>query len=248
MTHLNKRAVITGASQGIGLAIATRLAKEGAHVAVCDINGEKAGQEALKLCNEGFKAIAIQADVSNVGDIKKMIQCAVDKFGGLDILINNAGILDSSSIADMQESVWDRVMAVNLKGVFFCCQAAIPHLKNSKAPRIINISSVAGRMGAYESGLSYTASKGGILSMTMGMARQLSPFGITVNAICPGPTETDIIKQWTPEQISGLMQKILLGRLGKVSDVASAAAFLTGDEAGFITGISLDVNGGMYMC
>jgi 3-oxoacyl-[acyl-carrier protein] reductase len=148
----------------------------------------------------------------------------------------------------MNEETWDRVLAINLKGTFFCCQAAIPWLKKSPAPRILNISSIAGRMGAYEAGLAYTASKGGVLSMTMGMARQLAPFGITVNALCPGTTETGMIQQWTTEQISGLQKRVPMGRLGSIRDIAGAAAFLTSDEAGFITGISLDVNGGMYMC
>ena len=248
MTHINKKAIVTGAAQGIGLAIASRLAKEGAQVALCDINWEKLKLEAESLSRQGLKATALCSDVSSVTGINKMVEEAANQFNGLDILVNNAGILDSSSIEDMKEETWDRVMAVNLKGVFFCCQAAIPYLKKSAAPRILNVSSLAGRMGGYEAGLSYTASKGAVLSITMGMARQLAPFGITVNALCPGTTETDIIKQWTLDQISDLRQKVPLGRLGSVEDMAGAAAFLTSNEAGFITGLSLDVNGGMYMC
>ena len=247
MTHINKRVIVTGAAQGIGLGIASRLAKEGAHVALCDINGDKTEREAKKLCESGLKVFAVQADISVVADIRKMTEYAAGIMGGIDILINNAGILDSSSIADMKEETWDRVMAINLKGAFFCCQAALPWLKKSSAPRILNISSNSGRMGGYESGLSYAASKGGILSMTMGMARQLAPFGITVNAICPGTTETDIIKQWNDQTIERLKNRVPLGRLGAVTDIAGAAAFLTGDDAAYITGVSLDVNGGMYM-
>ena len=247
MTHSGKKAIVTGAAQGIGLGIASRLAAEGAWVTICDINGEKAEEEAKKLTEKGFKAIAVQADVSRPVDIQRMTEYAAAQFSGLDILINNAGILDSTPMADMQEETWDRVMAINLKGTFFCCRAAIPYLKKSSAPRILNISSVAGRMGAFEASLAYSASKGGVLSMTMGMARQLAPFGITVNALCPGTTETDMIKMWTQEKITGLIEKIPLGRLGAISDIAGAAAFLTGDDAGFITGLSLDVNGGMYM-
>jgi 3-oxoacyl-[acyl-carrier protein] reductase len=247
MTHINKKAIVTGAAQGIGLGIASRLANEGAFVAICDIHGKKAEQEAEKLSKRGLKVIAVQADVSNTADIHRMIDHSADQFGGLDILVNNAGVLDSSSILDMKEETWDRVLAINLRGTFFCCQAAIPYLKKSSAPRIVNISSLAGRMGGFETGLSYTASKGGILSITMGMARQLASFGITVNALCPGTTESDIIKQWSPEQISGLKQRVPLGRLGSITDMAGAVAFLTSDDAGFITGVFLDVNGGMYM-
>jgi 3-oxoacyl-[acyl-carrier protein] reductase len=247
MTHSGKRAIVTGAAGGIGLGIASRLAREGARVALCDLNERKAAGEAEKLQKEGLDVFALAVDVGRVDEIRKMTEQAAGRFGGLDILVNNAGILDSSSILDMTEETWDRVLTVNLKSVFFACQAAIPYLKKSGAARIVNVSSLAGRMGGYETGLSYSASKGGILSLTMGMARQLAPFRITVNALCPGTTESDIIRRWSTEQIEGLKAKVPLGRLGSIADMAAAAAFLTGDEAGFITGLFLDVNGGMYM-
>lgn len=247
MTHFGKRAIVTGAAGGIGLGIATRLAKEGASVALCDVNERKATEEAEKLQKEGLHALALAVDVGKIDEIRKMTEQAASFFGGLDILVNNAGILDSSSILDMTEETWDRVLTVNLKSVFFSCQAVIPYLKKSSAARIVNVSSLAGRMGGYETGLSYSASKGGILSLTMGMARQLAPFHITVNALCPGTTESDIIRQWSTGQIESLKAKIPLGRLGSIADMAAAVAFLTGDEAGFITGLFLDVNGGMYM-
>jgi len=247
MTHTGKCAIVTGAAKGIGLGIAARLAREGAKVALCDLNEQKAREEAEKLKTEGLEAIALAVDVAKVSDLKKMAEQVYERFHGLDILVNNAGILDSSSILDMTEEAWDRVLAVNLKSVFFASQAAIPYLKKSPAPRIVNLSSLAGRMGGYETALSYSASKGGILSLTMGMARQLAPFGITVNALCPGTTQTDIITQWSAEKIAGLKARVPLGRLGSIADMAAAVAFLTGDEAGFITGLFLDVNGGMYM-
>ncbi|MDR0720777.1 MAG: 3-oxoacyl-ACP reductase FabG [Treponema sp.] len=247
MTHSGKRAIVTGAAGGIGLGIASRLAREGASVALCDLNERKAAEEAGQLQKEGLDVFALVVDVSKIDEIRKMTEQAIERFGGLDILVNNAGILDSSSILDMTEETWDRVLTVNLKSVFFACQAAIPYLKKSDSARIVNVSSLAGRMGGYETGLSYSASKGGILSLTMGMARQLAPFRITVNALCPGTTESDIIRQWSTGQIESLKAKIPLGRLGSIADMAAAVAFLTGDEAGFITGLFLDVNGGMYM-
>lgn len=247
MTHAGKQAIVTGAANGIGLGIAQRLASEGAAVAVCDLNWDKAELEADKLRKEGAKAEAFCMDMAKVNDIRKVTEEIAERFGGLDILVNNAGILDSSPILEMKEETWDRVLDINLKGTFFACQAAIPYLKKSPAPRIVNVSSLAGRMGGYETGLSYSASKGGILSLTMGMARQLAQFGITVNSLCPGTTESDIIRNWSSEQIDGLKSKIPLGRLGSISDMAAAVAFLTGNEAGFITGMFLDVNGGMYM-
>lgn len=247
MIKSGKTAIVTGAAGGIGLAIAKKLASEGTAVALCDLNMEEASRQAELLRAEGRNAIALCVDVSSVGQLKNMVAETVGHFGGLDILVNNAGILNSSSIQSMEEQVWDKVMAVNLKAVFFACQAALDSLKKSKAGRIINVSSLAGRMGGYETGLAYSASKGGVLSLTMGMARQLAPFGITVNALCPGTTESDIIKQWSEQQVAGLKSRIPLGRLGKVEDMASAAAFLASDQAAYITGHCLDVNGGIYM-
>ena len=247
MTHKNLRAIVTGAARGIGLGIATRLAEAGASVMLADIDLETVNLAAGELAAKGLDCTACGVDVSSVESLREMTETAVAAFGGLDILVNNAGILDSSPILEMTEESWDRVMAVNLKSVFFASQAAIPHLKKSSSPRIVNISSLAGRMGGYETGLSYSASKGGIISLTMGMARQLAPFGITVNSICPGTTESELIKGWSAEQTAGLVAKIPLGRLGSIKDIASAAAFITGPEAGFITGLLLDVNGGMYM-
>jgi len=247
MTHKNLKAIVTGAARGIGLGIATRLAEAGASVMLADIDLVAVNLAAGELAAKGLACTACGVDVSSVESLREMTETAVAAFGGLDILVNNAGILDSSPILEMTEESWDRVMAVNLKSVFFASQAAIPHLKKSSSPRIVNISSLAGRMGGYETGLSYSASKGGIISLTMGMARQLAPFGITVNSICPGTTESELIKGWSAEQTAGLVAKIPLGRLGSIKDIASAAAFITGPEAGFITGLLLDVNGGMYM-
>jgi 3-oxoacyl-[acyl-carrier protein] reductase len=247
MTHQGKIAVVTGAANGIGLGIAKKLCEEGAKVVLCDINAAEAGRQAGLLRENGLEATAVACDVSRPADLQAVAAAARQGYGGLDILVNNAGILDSSPVLEMTEETWDRVLAVNLKSVFFACQAAIPLLKKSPAPRIVNVSSLAGRMGGYETGLAYSASKGGILSLTMGLARQLAPFGITVNSLCPGTTESDIIRQWSGEQIEALKSRIPLGRLGKIEDMASAAAFLTSTEAGFITGLFLDVNGGMYM-
>lgn len=239
----NRRALVSGAAQGIGFAIAKRLNEEGCRVALLDINEEKVRQSAQQLNG----CIGVACDVSSPGSIENAITSVAAAFGGIDIVVNNAGILPSSAIEDVSEQEWDRTMAINLKGVFFMVQKALPYLKKSAHARVINTSSLAGRMGGFETCLAYSASKGGINALTMGFARQLAPFGITVNAICPGTTETPITKAFTDEAMQRLLTRIPLGRLGKPEDMANAAAFLASDDAAFITGHMLDVNGGMYM-
>ena len=247
MTHKGKRAIVTGAAQGIGLAIATRLAKEGAKVAMCDINLEKTEAAAGALRAEGYDTQAFRVDVSRIDQLPEAFDGIAAALGGLDILVNNAGILDNEPLGEVTEATWDRVLGVDLKGLFFMSQAALPHLEKSGCPRIVNIASVAGRMGGYESGYAYTAAKGGVISLTKRMARQVAPKGITINAVCPGTTESDIIKVWSKEQIDGLKSRIPLDRLGHAEDMAAAVAFLSSEDAAFITGTALDVNGGMFM-
>ena len=237
----NRVAIVTGGAQGIGLAIATLLAQRGAKVALTDVNKEKAMAAAENLKAQGYEAMGGYCDVSKVESIKESFKEVADTFGGIDILVNNAGILFSTPVEEITEKEWDLVMSIDLKGCFFCMQQALPYLKGREHPRIISISSVAGKMGSYASGMSYVAAKGGVLSLTYGMSRRLAPYKITVNAVCPGTIETDIIRQWTPEKIQELT-----GTLGKAEDIAQAVAFLAADENDFITGEAISVNGGMY--
>lgn len=238
-----RAAVVTGAAQGIGFAIAERLNREGCRVALLDVNAEKVASAAAVL----HDCISVACNVSSPEDIERALKTAAAELGGIDIVVNNAGILPSSAIPDVTEAEWDRTMAINLKSVFFMVQKALPYLKVSKYPRVINTSSLAGRMGGFETCLAYSASKGGINALTMGFARQLAPFGINVNAICPGTTETAITKAFSPEAMERLLTRIPLKRLGKPEDMAAAVAFLASDDASFITGLLMDVNGGMYM-
>lgn len=238
-----RKAIVTGGAQGIGLAIAKRLNAEGAKVALFDINEELVTKSASEL--DG--CIGVRCDVSSPASIEEAIGKVVEAFGGIDIVVNNAGILPKSMIEDVTEKEWDLTMAINLKGAFFMSQKALPYLKESEHARIINTSSLAGRMGGFETCMAYSASKGGINAITMGMARQLAKFHINVNAVCPGTTETPITKAFSDEAMARLLTRIPLGRLGKPEDMAAAVAFLASDDAAFITGHMLDVNGGMHM-
>ena len=161
-------------------------------------------------------------------------------------MVNNAGILRSSRLEEVTPEEWDLVLAVNLRSAFLVSQQALPHLKKSAAPRIINMSSNSGRMGGFESSVSYAASKGGVIALTYALAGQLAKFGITVNAICPGTTDTDILKDYSPEARERLKARVPLGRLGLPEDIAAAAAYLASGESGFVTGLMLDINGGMW--
>jgi 3-oxoacyl-[acyl-carrier protein] reductase len=247
LTLSNRVALVTGASQGIGYSIAKMLCDNGVKTAIVDINEEKAFEVAQEFNNNGCDALGVGCDVSNVESIGKMVQAVVQKYGGIDVVVNCAGILGSSTISEMQRREWDKVLAVNLTGPFFVIQKTLPYLEKSSCARIINISSLAGRMGGFETSMSYTATKGGIISLTYGIARQLAPKGITVNAVCPGTTETPIIKGFTEDAVASLKTRIPIGRLGKPEDVATAVCYLASEEAGFVTGLLLDVNGGMYM-
>ena len=238
-----RRAIVTGGAQGIGFAIAKRLNDEGCRVAILDIQEALAKESAAQLKD----CIGVACDVSSPEAIETAVKAVADAFGGIDILVNNAGILPSQGIEEVTERTWDLTMAINLKSVFFMVQKSLPYLKQSEHARVINISSLAGRMGGFETCLAYSASKGGINALTMGFARQLAPFGINVNAVCPGTTETKITQAFTPEQMERLYTRIPLRRLGKPEDHAAAVAFLASDDAAFITGLLMDVNGGMYM-
>lgn len=242
-----KVAIITGAGQGIGKAIAVSLAKKGVSAAIVDMNIANAEKTACEIVEAGERAISIQADISRVEDVKKVVDLTIKGLGSPDILVNNAGILHKTHIEDITEEEWDRIMAVNLKSVFFAIQQVLPHMKAKKYGRIINISSLAGRMGGFANGVAYSASKAGVIGLTMAVARRVAEFDITVNAVAPGTIETDIIKQLTDESIEMLKKTIPLKRFGKPENVAETVAFLASDKADFITGAVIDINGGIFM-
>jgi 3-oxoacyl-[acyl-carrier protein] reductase len=242
-----KIAIITGSAQGIGKSIAQAFCKEGAKVAIFDIDEEKSRVCLCDIEQSGGEAFCYKCDVSNVEEIKKGVRLVADTFGGIDILVNNAGILQTTPIEEVTESEWDKIMAINLKSVFFMTQQVIPYFKERKSGKVVNISSVAGRMGGIANGLGYTASKAGIIGLTYGFANRLAEYNINVNAIAPGTTKTDIIKSIAPEKVEQLRELIPLKRLGTTQDIANAAVFLASDNSSFITGAVLDVNGGMFV-
>jgi len=247
---LNGRvAIVTGAAQGIGYHAAKMLCQNGMKTALVDLNKEKIQKAAAELnaLPGSAGAAAFACDVSDEKAIEKTVNEIISHFGQVDVLVNGAGILSAAKIPDIQREEWDRILGVNLSGSFFMVQKALQYLKQSKHPRVINISSVAGRMGGVENSMSYAASKGGICAITRGMARHLGPFQITVNAVCPGPTRTPILDAYSEEAMRNLASKFFLGRVGEPDDVATGICYLASEEASFVTGIMLDINGGFWM-
>lgn len=242
-----RTAIVTGATRGIGKVIAIQLAKAGVKVAIIGRNEMKAKEVQELIKSNGDEAIYVLGDISNDKECERIIKEVNATFGQIDILVNCAGALTSTKIENISREEWDRILAVNLSGSFFMIQKAIPYLEKSKAARIINISSNAGRMGGYANSQAYTASKGGVIAITKGIARQLAPRGITVNVVCPGTTETEMSQLYDEKTRQTLVGRIPMGRLGKPEDTAAAVCFFASEEAGFLTGAVLDVNGGMYM-
>lgn len=242
-----KRAIVTGASRGLGRAIALAFAREGADVLVNYNAREEQAQEVVAAIEAlGRRALLHRADVSDGMQVRRMVQAAMAALGRVDILVNNAGITMPKGLPETSEAEWDRVLAVNLKGVFLCCKVAAEHMIAQGAGRIINISSTAGQSGIL-SGPAYCAAKAGVLGLTKCLARSLAPHNVLVNAISPAMIDTEILYWRTPEQWKETLASIPLKRLGNADDLAEAAVFLASSGGNFITGATLDVNGGLHM-
>jgi 3-oxoacyl-[acyl-carrier protein] reductase len=239
--------IVTGAARGIGRGCCLEFGRLGAGVLAADIDGDGAGSVASEIRELGGKAAAYAVDLTRVDDIRAMAAYAADRLGGPHILVNNAGRLHSTPMEDITEEEWDDINAVNLKAVFFASQAVLPYFRSAGRGKIVNIASLAGRNGGFENGLAYSATKAGVIGLSRGMATRLAKYDINVNAVCPGTTRTDILKAFSDEKIAELESRIPLGRLGRVEDIASVVCFLCSDEASFITGATIDVNGGMYI-
>ena len=240
-----KVAVVTGGGQGMGRAVAQRLVEGGAKVVVNDKNGDAARAVADAL---GSGALAAPGDVTVKADVDAVVRLAVDAFGSIGILINNAGILFSTALADMEEEEWDLVIDVNMKGTYLFTRAVLPVMKQAGWGRIVNFSSTAGKAVSTLGGPHYTAAKAGILGLTRAAAKEFAPYGITVNAVCPGLVNTEMVQQnVAPERLEAYLASFPISRICDPSEVAELVAFLASDRAAYITGASLDINGGDLM-
>lgn len=247
MNLQNKVAIVTGAGRGIGKAIALTLAREGANIIVNDINLEIAQNVADKIKVIGRRAVAIKADISIAKEVNQMVSLAMSQFDRIDILVNNASIIKRGITEELSEEDWEKVINVNLKGTFNCMKSVVGIMKNQKYGKIVNISSIVGKIGDLASAPCYGASKAGIACLGKSLARELAPFNINVNVVAPHAIETEMSKEWPEEKRASIIAEIPLGRMGEPEDVAEAVAFLVSDKAKFITGEVLDVNGGSLM-
>jgi len=241
-----KVALVTGAAQGIGRAIALLLAQKGADIVVSDINLEKAEEAAKEIEALGRRAMAIKVNVADANDVEHMVGTILEKFGQIDILVNNAGIARDKLILRMTEEDWDAVLNVNLKGTFNCTKAVIRHMSKQRKGKIVNIASVVGEMGNAGQA-NYSASKAGVIGLTKTIAREFAQRGINVNAIAPGYIETPMTDALPEKVKDGLRRMIPMERLGRPKDVAEAVLFLVSEASSYITGQVLNVNGGIYM-
>ncbi len=235
-----KRVLVTGAGAGIGRAVSARLGRAGAAVACLDLDRESAEKAAAEV---GTAGIAIAADVSSESDVASAVDTAAKQMGGLDVLVNNAGITIIKSFEESTVEEWDRTMNVNLRSMFLVTQKALPFLKASEGAAVVNMASMAASHFTVPH-VPYAASKGGIVSFTRDVAFEFAAHGIRVNAVAPGPIATSILGELSDEQIAQAGLKFLLGRMGRPDDIAEAVAFLACDRAAYITGVTLPVTGG----
>jgi NAD(P)-dependent dehydrogenase (short-subunit alcohol dehydrogenase family) len=249
MRLASKVAIITGSAGGMGQVAAELFASEGASVVVTDVIADAGQQTAQRIKDAGGQAIFVQADVSQEEDVKGLVAAAIEAFGQVDILYNNAGIMpmDDGSVTDISEVTWDRVLDVNLKSTFLCSKYVIPHMVERGKGSIVNIASFVALLGCTVPQDAYTASKGGVMALTKSLAVQYGRKGIRCNAICPGPIETPLLRTlWTSEEARNLrLNRIPLARFGEAKDIVYMALYLASDESSWTTGSWLVVDGGI---
>lgn len=243
----DRLAIITGAGRGIGKAIAEKFSEEGASVALWDIDVDSAEDVADALDPSGKKALAMKADITNEGEIDNALSEVLRKFSRIDILVNNAGISRHKPVEEMTLEIFEEVIKVNLTGAFICCRAVTPPMKKQGRGKIVNIASLGGRTGRPGVGVNYAASKAGVIGLTQTLARELGISGIYVNAIAPGPILTEQTRQYSPEVFASWNAGRAVEKDGYPEDVADAALFLASDRSDWVTGATLDVNGGILI-
>jgi 3-oxoacyl-[acyl-carrier protein] reductase len=243
----DKTAIVTGGNGGIGREIVLALASVGATVVSADICEETDLQIIEEIKKHGLSINYVKVDVTNSDSVKKLIDETVNIYGSLDIIVNSAGILGDSEITQISDSDWEKLMKVNLDGTFYCCREAVRVMETNRSGKIINIASAGGKLGFPFAGVHYCSSKGGVMALTRQLALQVGGKGINVNAVAPGTTESGMIKSRSPEVVEYIINHIPIGRMGLPRDTAAAVVFLASSSSNFITGETIDVNGGLYM-
>ena len=242
----DKIALVTGAAQGIGKAIAIRLAREGANVAVCDMNEAVAQQTAAEIAALGVKAISQKVNVTQEKDVQVCVDKVIDTFGRIDILVNNAGITRDGLLIRMKEEDWDLVLAVNLRGTFICTKAVAKSMMKNRSGKIVNVASIIGLIGNAGQA-NYAASKAGVIGLTKSVAKELASRGVNVNAVAPGFIDTAMTQALSEENRKKMLELVPFGRMGTPEDVADVVLFLSSDLARYVTGQVITIDGGMVM-